>query len=196
MLYHEIDEVFARYEQICAVYPRLDSDMVSCHMDLKPENIVFDGRRVWLVGWQAAFVNDRYFDLAVAANFVVTGAAEESVYLDQYFGRLASEYERARFFLMRQVVHMLSSTVFLLLGAAGKPLPSTDEVPAFGDFHQRIWTGELDLAADDRKIAYGLVHWEQLLQNTRHSRFDEALQIVSERNRSGEEVQLLLPAAP
>jgi hypothetical protein len=97
---------------------------------------------------------------------------------------------------MRQVVHMLSSTVFLLLGAAGKPLPSTDEVPAFGDFHQRIWTGELDLAADDRKIAYGLVHWEQLLQNTRHSRFDEALQIVSERTRRGQEVQLLLPAAP
>ncbi len=63
--------------------------MVSCHMDLKPENIVFDGRRVWLVGWQAAFVNDRYFDLAVAANFVVTGAAEESVYLEQYFGRRA-----------------------------------------------------------------------------------------------------------
>ena len=49
----EIEEVFTRYEQLCAVYPRLDSDMVSCHSDLKRENILFDGKRPWLVGWQA-----------------------------------------------------------------------------------------------------------------------------------------------
>ncbi len=50
----EIQEIFTRYEQVCAVYPRLDSAVVSCHMDLKPENILFDGQRVWLVDWQAA----------------------------------------------------------------------------------------------------------------------------------------------
>ena len=66
----EIEEVFRRYQQICAAYPRLDADLVSCHMDLKPENILFDGSRVWLVDWMAAFVNDRYFDLAIVANFV------------------------------------------------------------------------------------------------------------------------------
>jgi thiamine kinase-like enzyme len=37
--------------------------MVSCHSDPKPENILFDGQRVWLVDWHAAIVNDRYFDL-------------------------------------------------------------------------------------------------------------------------------------
>ena len=73
----EVEEIFTRYEQVCAVYPRLDSDMVSSHSDLKPENILFDGQRVWLVDWQAAFVNDRYFDLAVVANFVVTNDADE-----------------------------------------------------------------------------------------------------------------------
>jgi thiamine kinase-like enzyme len=45
----------------------------------RPEagKLLFDGQRVWLVDWQAAFVNDRYFDLAVAANFVVTNDADE-----------------------------------------------------------------------------------------------------------------------
>src|ERR1035437_5001389 len=52
--------------------PRLDADLVSCHMDLKPENILYDGRRVWLIDWMAAFLNVRYFDLAIVANFVVT----------------------------------------------------------------------------------------------------------------------------
>ena len=192
----EIEEIFTRYEQVCAAYPRLDSDMVSCHSDLKPENILFDGQRVWLVDWQAAFVNDRYFDLAVAANFVVTNNADEWTYLEQYFGRPPDEYQRARFFLMRQVVHMFAAAVFLLLGSAGKPISQTENLVSFKDFHRRIWGGEVNLADNDLKILYGMVHWEQLLQNMRRTRFDEALGIVSERNTSREGVRLLLPCSP
>lgn len=44
----EIEEIFTLYEQVCAAYPRLDSDMVSCHIDLNPENILFDGQ---CIGW-------------------------------------------------------------------------------------------------------------------------------------------------
>jgi aminoglycoside phosphotransferase (APT) family kinase protein len=192
----EIEEIFTRYEQVCAAYPRLDSDMVSCHSGLKPENILFDGQRVWLLDWRAAFVNDRYFDLAVAANFLVTNDADEWTYLERYFGQRPDEYQRARFFLMRQVVHMLSAAVFLLLGSAGKPISQSENLPSFGDFHRRIWAGEVNLADNDLKIVYGLVHWERLLQNMRRTRFDEALGIVSERNTSQEGVRLLLPSAP
>jgi thiamine kinase-like enzyme len=170
--------------------------MVSCHSDLKPENIVFDGQRVWLVGWQAALLNDRYFDLAVAANFVVTSDADEWTYLKPYFGQRPDEYQRARFFLMRQVMHMFSATVFLLLGSTGKPISQRENLPSFRDFHRRIWAGEVNLADNDMKTAYGRVHWEQLLQNVRGARFDEALGIVSDRNTRQEGVRLLLPSAP
>jgi thiamine kinase-like enzyme len=192
----EVEEIFTRYEQVCAAYPRLDSDMVSCHSDLKPENILFDGRRVWLVGWQAAFVNDRYFDLAVAANFVVTNDADECTYLEQYFGQLPEEYQRARFFLMRQVMHMFYAAVFLLLGSAGKPISQSENLPSFRDFHRRIWAGEVNFADNDLKVIYAMVHWERLVQNMRQTRFDEALGIVLERNASQESVRLLLPTAP
>ena len=192
----EIEEIFTRYEQLCAVYPRLDSDMVSCHSDLKPENILFDGQRVWLVGWQAAFVNDRYFDLAVAANFVVTNDADEWIYLEQYFGQRPDEYQRARFFLMRQMLHMFYAAVFLLLGSAGKPISLSENLPSFRDFHRRIWAGEVNLADNNLKIVYGMVHWVQLLQNMRQTRFEDAVGIVSERNASQEGIRLLLPSAP
>ena len=192
----EIEQVFTRYEQVCAVYPRLDADMVSCHMDLKPENILFDGERVWLVDWQAAFVNDRYFDLAVVANFVATSGEEESSYLERYFGEPADEFQDAKFFLMRQVVHMLSAAVFLLLGAARNPTRQVETAPSFRDFHERIWAGEIDLADDDLKLVYGMVHWEQLLQNVRQPRFDDALRVISERNTSQEGLCLLLPSTP
>jgi aminoglycoside phosphotransferase (APT) family kinase protein len=192
----EIEEVFRRYQQICAAYPRLDKDMVSCHMDLKPENILFDGSRVWLVDWQAAFVNDRYFDLAIVANFVTDSDTAERTYLAAYFGQPPDEYQLARFFLMRQALHMLSAAVFLLLGSAGKPIRQSANPPSFRDFHERVWAGEVDLADNDLKVAYGLVHWEQLLRNVRQPRFEDALRIVSERNISQGGVGLLLPSAP
>jgi thiamine kinase-like enzyme len=189
----EIEEVFTRYEQVCAAYPRLESDMVSSHMDLKPENILFDGQQVWLTDWQAAFVNDRYFDLAVAANFLLTNDADELTYLERYFGQRPNEYQRARFFLMRQVVHMLSATVFLMLGSPGKPINASEKLPSFRDFHRRIWAGEIDLADNNLKVVYGRVHWEQLLQNMRQAQFVEALRIVSDQPSGSEVMRRLLP---
>jgi len=191
----EIDEVFSRYEQVCAVYPRLDPDMVSSHSDLKPENMLFDGQHVWLVDWQAAFVNDRYFDLSVVANFVVTDGEDERNYLRAYFGQPPDEYQLARFFLMRQVLHMLAATVYLLLSSSGKPVNQNEKLPSFGDFHQRIWAGEVNLAENDLRIVYGRVHWEQLLENMRQPRFDEALRIVSDRHACQESTRRLLPLA-
>jgi Phosphotransferase enzyme family len=190
---YEIEEIFARYERICATYPRLDSDIVSCHMDLKPENIVFDGKQVWLVDWQAAFVNDRYFDLAVAANFLVNNDADEFTYLEKYFGQPPNEYQRARFFLMRQVVHVFYATVFWLLGSKSKTIDLSEKAPSFKDFHQQIWGGEVSLADNAWKVVYGRVHWEQLRANMRMSKFDEALRIIADEHAGQNGMLRLLP---
>ena len=56
--------------------------MVSCHNDLKPDNILFDGERAWLVDWEAAFLNNRYTELSVVANFLITNDNEEKDYLE------------------------------------------------------------------------------------------------------------------
>ena len=192
----EIEEVFRGYDRICAVYPRLDADLVSCHMDLKPENILFDGSRVWLTGWTAAFLNDRYFDLAVVANFVVTSEADEKTFLTEYFGQVLDEVQLARSYLMRQVMHMLSAAVFLLLGSAGKPICANEVLPSFDSFHKRIWAGEIDLADGALKTVYGRVHWAQLLRNVRQPRFEQALKIVRDSNALSADLRLLLPSAP
>lgn len=192
----EIEEGFARYAQGAAVYPRHDPDMVSCYNDVKPENILFDGQRVWLVDWKAALLNDRYFDLAILANFVVTNDAEERAYFREYFGQAPDEYHLARFFLMRRVMHMLAAAVFLLLGWSGKPVDQSENAPEFRDFQQRVWAGEVNLADSDMKIAYGRVHWGQLLPNTRQARFDQALSIVSDRHPRPDGSRPLLLVAP
>lgn len=126
---------------------------------------------------------------------MVTNNVDEWTYFEQYFGQRPDEYQRARFLLMRQVMHMFCAAVFLLLGAAGKPISQSEKLPSFGDFHRQIWAGEVNLADNDLKIVCGMVHWEQLLQNTRRIRFDEALGVVSARNTGQEGVRLLLPRA-
>ncbi len=191
----ETEEIFARYAQVAAVYPRLDSDMVSCHNDLKPENILFDGRHVWLADWEASLLNDRYFDLAIVANFIVNEETEERIFLQEYFGQPPDEYQRARFFLMRQVMHLLYASVFLLLGSSGKSEKQRGRALDFKDFHRRIWMGEIHLSDDEMKVAYGRIHWDQLLRNVRQPRFDESLKVVSDRNPSAQEMRRLLPVA-
>ena len=52
---HMTIELFRQYERIKNIYPRNGADLVSCHNDLKPENVLFDGDRLWLVDWEVAF---------------------------------------------------------------------------------------------------------------------------------------------
>lgn len=177
------EELFVRYAQVAAVYPLHLPGMVSSHNDLfKPDNILFDGERVWLVDWEAAFLNDRYADLAAVANLIVRNDDEECVYLREYFGGPPGEYQRARFFLMRQVAHIFYAMVFLWLGSSGNPIGWSESAPQYNDLHRRIWAGEINLKDKETKVAFGRAHCEQLLQNTRQRRFDEALKIVSDRH--------------
>lgn len=191
----DIEECFARYAEIAAVYPYDDAEMVASHNDvLKPDNFLFDGRRVWLVDWEAAFLNDRYADLAVAANLVVSSEEEEAAYLREYFGREAHPYERARFHLMQQLSHVFYTMAFLFMSSAagqsmaqrfratpGSAEPGTrnEGVPDYPEFRRRVWAREVDLADNDVKLMYGKVHWKRLVHNVRQPRYREALSIVS-----------------
>ncbi len=186
----ECEELFAWHAQVAAVYPQHDPnvacpDMVSSHNDLfKPDNILFDGRRVWLVDWEAAFLNDRYADLAVVANQLVASDEEQKTYLQSYFGQPPDEYQLARFFLMQQIVHMFYAMAFLFLGSSGGPLNQSEKTPEFNVFNRRLWAGEVNLVDKETKIIYGRVHWERLVQNMRGTRFSEALRIVADRQPS------------
>ena len=86
--------------------------------------------------------------------------------------------------------------LFLTLGSSGKPIDRSEPVPAYSDFQRRFWAHEVGLADNQAKTVYGRVHWEQLSQNMRQARFDEALRIVSDRNTILEGGRVLLPGAP
>lgn len=174
-----MDEIFKQYSRIAAVYPNNDEDLVSCHNDLKPENILFDGERTWLVDWEAAFLNDRYADLAVVSNFLVKNDEDEADFLRSYFGEAADEYKHARFYLAQQRSHIFYLVVFMLIASKGKPADPNMEKPDFRELHNRIWAGEISLAGDEAKLQYAWVHLKQFIKNMKTKRFEDALNIVS-----------------
>ena len=178
----ETAQLLACRRELAAVYPREEADMVSSHNDLfKPDNILFDGARVWLVDWEAAFLNDRYADLAAFANLVVTNEAEEKAYLESYFSGPPNPYQRARVFLARQLAHLFYAMAFLLIGSAGSPAGGSEPVPEYANFHRRFWSGEIALTDSRTKLLYARVHRERLFRNRQDAKFDEALRIVADR---------------
>src|SRR5579883_1815746 len=101
---------FSALDELAVYQP----DLVSCHNDLfKPDNVLFDGDRLWLIDWEAAFLNDRYAELAVVANLIVSNDRDEQVFLREYFGKDPDEVERVRFHLARRLSHMFYAMAFL-----------------------------------------------------------------------------------
>jgi aminoglycoside phosphotransferase (APT) family kinase protein len=173
-----LDEFFARWEEIAAVYETDPSDLVASHNDLfKPDNILFDGDRVWLVDWEAAFLNDRYADLAVVANQLVNTEEEERAFLHAYFGEAPDEHQLARFFVVRQLTHLFYTMALLYAGSASD---WSDPAPEFGEFHRRIWAGETDITTKELKSLWGRVHWERFQQNVIRPRYAESLQTIAD----------------
>jgi aminoglycoside phosphotransferase (APT) family kinase protein len=173
------EEVKRGFGEAVAAYPSDDGDWVPSHNDLKPPNTLFDGHQIWLVDWEAAFLNDRYVDLAIVANFHANTEAAADAFLAAYFGRPASEVERARFFVMSQIVSVAYVAIFGMIAMRAGLAWEVDSVPAFGEFHRGIVAGEMDLGPAEAKRLYAHVHLERATASLRSPRFPESLGLVA-----------------
>ncbi|WP_298252187.1 phosphotransferase [Bradyrhizobium sp.] len=73
-----LDEASGRLEQICRTYG--SENCVSSHNDVLPRNILFDGKRLWLIDWESAYRNDPLVDVATALdNFASSPELEEAL---------------------------------------------------------------------------------------------------------------------
>ncbi|QEC68591.1 phosphotransferase [Panacibacter ginsenosidivorans] len=178
---HETKDLFEIYERIMNVYPRNDVDnWVSCHNDSKAENIVFDGQRPWFVDWEAAFLNDRYLDLAIVANFVVINEQDETTFLETYFEEAVDAYKHARFFLMQLILHFYYFIFLTVVDGGGKPIDiTTINKRQFREFHNGMWNGAISLADTDTKREYAMIHLEQFRLKAQTKLFEDSLKILS-----------------
>ena len=66
---------------------RYKVENVLCHNDLNLKNILFSGKKIKLIDWEFATVNDKYFDLACVCVECGLNKKEEAFFMVRYFGR-------------------------------------------------------------------------------------------------------------
>ena len=176
-------EVFERFAAIPGAYPRDPADLVSSHNDLNPTNILWDGERLWIVDWEAAFLNDRYVDPAQVCNYFAATPQEETAFLTTWLGSAPGEHQRARLFLMRQVCQMFFATILLEMAATARhgwrlPPDTFASAPPLADLRRHL----LDLLrSPEGQAQVGVAALNDVLTNLRTPQFPEALRMTTRR---------------
>jgi aminoglycoside phosphotransferase (APT) family kinase protein len=177
-----IAEARAVQAALSTAYRRLTPQLVSSHNDLNPGNIVHDGRRPWLVDWDAAFLADRYVDLAAVANVYGREAPEEVILLKTYFGAPAQAHQQARLYLARQISHLFHAMIFISMAAGERPGTRLNDSGGDGrslaQLHAALATGQPVLGAWEGRVAYGLAHLAEAVGNVASPRFAEATRLA------------------
>lgn len=177
-------ELFERYAELAGAYRTAPGDVVSSHNDINPGNVIYDGRRLWLIDWEAAFAADRYVDLATVANWFARGDRRaEDLLLATYFGAPPTPAQRARFEVMQVVNHVFAGVIFLNSAVAERPgaklADRTLAAPALAEMHAGLASGAVSFARWDDRVAYGKARLGHALDGLRTDEFTQSLAIVA-----------------
>jgi len=163
------------FAPLAAAYRSLTPQQVSSHNDVNPRNIVHDGEHLWLVDWTAASVCDRYLDLASIGNFLARDPAHEAALLQGYFGAPATDAQRARLFLARQINHLcVAMTLFPTTGGARPAACRTLDA-----VHLALASGEPVFDTAEGRAEYALARCEEMVRNVQSDHFQEACGLAS-----------------
>ena len=116
-------DALARIRAVCPWDP---SSLVSSHNDPNPRNMLFDGRRVWLVDWELACRNDPLFDLAILTLELATTPQLETILFEAAIGAGPNEPLRARLAVTRLLARLFYGCIALeAFGGAPRAAPET-----------------------------------------------------------------------
>ncbi len=123
----------------------MTANSVSSHNDPVPRNILFDGRRLWLIDWESAYRNDPLVDVAITLDNLAPSPALEAALLHAWLGRRPDEAMLARLALVRAFTRLYYAGVFLSASAAalGALADRSLSVPTVSDFRTAIRDGRL-----------------------------------------------------
>lgn len=118
------------FARIRDAYPWDASPAVSSHNDPNPRNILFDGRRLWLIDWETAYRNDPLVDVAIMTHELAAGPDLEAALVRAWSGAEPTAGLRARLALMRLMTQLNYAGLLLgVIAADADGPPETDLTP-------------------------------------------------------------------
>ena len=172
-----LEQVPNRFQLVlAATYRALPRQQVSSHNDVNPRNIVHDGEHLWLVDWTAAAVCDRYLDLASIGNFLARDPANEAAMLEGYFGKPATDAQRARLFLARQINHLcVAMTLFPTTGGARPASCRTLDA-----VHLALASCAAIFDSPAGRAEYATARCEEMVRNVQSGQFQVAIRLANQ----------------
>lgn len=140
-----LDPVNERLAEIRKTYVWDRADSVSCHNDPVPANVLFDGRRLWLIDWESAYCNDPLVDVSILSDHLARSGELEEVLLRACLGRIPDEALRARLKLVRALTRLYYAGVFFSISAtAPRARPDASFIaPSLAAYEQAFRAGRL-----------------------------------------------------
>jgi Phosphotransferase enzyme family len=167
------------FERIRQAYPWNDGALVSSHNDPHPGNILFDGKRLWLIDWETAYRNDPLVDVAIFTLFLAGSAELEALLLQSWLGRAPDRALRARLVLVRQLVRLFYGCAASLHAAAPGVVPETDLTALTPtEFRAAVDEGRLVAGAPQTQRIGGKVALATFLAVLGTPAFEEALVVA------------------
>lgn len=175
---HLLEPHQAGLARIAEAWARDGAEPVSSHNDLNPNNVLYDGERLWLIDWETAYANDPLIDVATLLLFLARRPADEAVMLEAWLGREPGPRLEARLFLARLLVRLFFGCAASLNGAltaapgaiqADLSAPTREAFPAV--LRQNGWAP----GSGEAQQLVGKMALAGFLADVRAPRFEEAL---------------------
>ena len=151
-----LDAHLDRLELLRETYDAGASRLVSSHNDPTPNNILFDGERLWLIDWESACRNDPLVDAAIVLGQFARSRELEDVLLRAWFGRAPDEALRARLASVRALTCLFYAGVMFSASAAASWAKDDTDLSA-------LTPEQFRLAIDEGRLIRGAAESRHIL---------------------------------
>jgi aminoglycoside phosphotransferase (APT) family kinase protein len=150
--------------------------LVSSHNDPNPRNILFDGRRLWLIDWESAYRNDPLVDVSILLDSLAPSPELEEILLHAWLDHAPNEGLRVRLELVRALTRLYYAGVMLSASAtAPREKPDDDlSAPSLPEFQLALREGRLRPGAPDTIHVLGKMYLASFLLGSAAPGFDAA----------------------
>jgi aminoglycoside phosphotransferase (APT) family kinase protein len=173
------------FERVRDAYRWDASALVSSHNDPNPQNVLFDGERLWLVDWETAYRNDPLTDVAILVESFAQTPDLERALVEAWLGDEPDRALRARLTLMRQLTRLYYAGLLLSIAASQPPeTPESDlRAPTPAEFRAAFARGEHSATSRTTMFVLGKMSLAGFLAGMSAPGFDEALAVAQEEAR-------------
>jgi aminoglycoside phosphotransferase (APT) family kinase protein len=172
-----LDPHVDRLELLREAYDAGTTSLVSSHNDPVPNNILFDGERLWLIDWESAYRNDPLVDVAIVLDSLARSPELEAILLRTWLGRAPDEVLRARLELIRTLTRLYYAGVLLSASAAASWVKGDTDLsaPTPSEFQRAIREGRLKPGAAQTKHILGKMFLASFFSGVAPPEFDAAV---------------------